>query len=316
MFGQVFDVQVGRSARAVFVLIHLKPLLRPLRQRRLAAQRLEEAAVRVEYLDALVAPVGDAYQPAARYRHGAGAVELPFAFARFAERRDEFAVRRELLHAVVSPVGDVDAAFAVDRRAPWQVELARAAARFAERRDEFAVRAHLADAVGVLLDDVNRAVRADCDSGGPAQRADFVRAAVRAPLADEAAAAVEHLDLVQRLVRHVQIVVRAERHAHRRRELVVAGSGAGGELAEPVFFVSAYLDADAARVQPAHPIHHEDAPVRAEGGVVWVVEPATDGLVGVESYRLEIFHRGKPASRSVSQFRRPSARRRPERAKC
>ena len=145
------------------------------------------------------------------------------------------------------------------------------------------------NAVRVLLHDIYRAIGAVRYARGTGEIA--ISVPVAAPLPDEIALVVEDLDEIQRFIGHVQVVIGVEVHAHRHLELVVAVTGACAELAQPVLVERADLDADAARDHGPHPGQDENTAVRAERDVVRVVEPAADGLVGVESDGLEVFHR-------------------------
>ena len=106
--------------------------MRPLGVGSLAAHRLQEVALGVHDLHALVAPVGDVDVAGVVNGDGGGAVELAVGAAGFAKGGYELALCGELLDAVVAPVGDVDAAGAVYGNAPGQVELASAIALRAE----------------------------------------------------------------------------------------------------------------------------------------------------------------------------------------
>ena len=81
-------------------------------------------AVEREFLNSVVAPVGDVEAAVGRDGDAPGQLELAFALAMRSEGRDERAAAGEDLYAVVVLVGDVEPVIGVEREAGGAVELA------------------------------------------------------------------------------------------------------------------------------------------------------------------------------------------------
>ena len=117
---------------------------------------------------------------------------------------------------------------------------------------------------------------------------------VRAPPPDEVAFGIEHLHLVEVLVRQVEQIVAVEGDGHREHELVVSSPLAATELPQELLFEGAYLDAYSVAVQDwVDPVSIQDehAAIAAEGRVVREHETASNRLVALDTYSLQVSHR-------------------------